>query len=422
MSLTRPLTTPTLTLAMPPPDFWINPTPGPFIPSTFSSSGPSIPSTSLSPIPPVTSLPHPPTWTTRRLCLKLGSTVIELREAMGNAIQANVDIEGIEHSGPAWIGSWTAETVHEDGMAGCKYTADEIFQLTGERNLIYINWGGMLSIPIINSYGRIIAILGGTPQDIERWKTITDGAAKLMEDNAYRLSVSEEQLNYCRTHGPYPSITRGVSHGGGQTEPGNLQTSKKNKQGDIPSVLFWTFAPLLTTFFQVQMGLLAESKPLLVWNFTGSVFAACTFNFGPHAITVPHLDFANLAWGWCAITALSRFNPNCGGHLILWDLKLVIWFPLGFTVLIPSALIRHSNVPIAVDKFWVSFTQYTAGGLFCWIRNGFKTDEQFKLTTSVQEKEAQAEEAKTRWEDSVSMYSTVDSLLLDRLSASHIAS
>jgi hypothetical protein len=62
----------------------------------------------------------------------------------------------------------------------------------------------------------------------------------------------------------------------------------------------------------------------LVWNFVGSVFAACTFNFGPHAITVPHLDFGNLSWGWCAITALGRFNPDLRGHLVLWDLKLII--------------------------------------------------------------------------------------------------
>ncbi|KAF7347021.1 hypothetical protein MVEN_01455300 [Mycena venus] len=269
---------------------------------------------------------------------------------MGNTIQVDVNIEGIEHSGPVWIGSQTAETVHEDGMAGRKYTADEIFQLTGERDLIYINWGGMLSIPIINSHGRIIAILGGTPRDIENWKTITDGAAKLMEDNTHRISVSEEQLNHRCAHGSYPSITRGVSHGGRQTEPGNLQTNKKNKRvmdellahehfnwlSKWANLLFWTFAPLLATFFQVQMGLLAASKPSLVWNFTGSVFAACTFNFGPHAITVPHLDFANLAWG-------------------------------GSTVLILSTHIRHSNVPITVDEFRVSFTQYTASGLFHWI-------------------------------------------------------
>ncbi|KAJ7687980.1 hypothetical protein B0H14DRAFT_2653532 [Mycena olivaceomarginata] len=73
-----------------------------------------------------------------------------------------------------------------------------------------------------------------------------------------------------------------------------------------------------------QMTILVESQQSLVWKFVGSVFAACTFNFGPHTITVPHLDFGNLSWGWCAITALGHFNPDLGGHLVLWDLKLII--------------------------------------------------------------------------------------------------
>ncbi|KAJ7347035.1 hypothetical protein DFH08DRAFT_1007601 [Mycena albidolilacea] len=90
------------------------------------------------------------------------------------------------------------------------------------------------------------------------------------------------------------------------------------------NLLFWTFAPLLAAFVEAQMTILAESQPSLVWNFVGSVFAACTFNFGPHAITVPHLDFGNLSWGWCTITALGRLNPDLGGYLVLWDLKLII--------------------------------------------------------------------------------------------------
>ncbi|KAJ7742915.1 hypothetical protein B0H14DRAFT_3897734 [Mycena olivaceomarginata] len=73
-----------------------------------------------------------------------------------------------------------------------------------------------------------------------------------------------------------------------------------------------------------QMTILFKSQQSLFWNFVRSVFAACTFNFGRHAITVPHLDFGNLSWGWCAITALGRFNPDLGGHLVLWDLKLIV--------------------------------------------------------------------------------------------------
>ncbi|KAJ7116137.1 hypothetical protein C8R43DRAFT_1138006 [Mycena crocata] len=41
----------------------------------------------------------------------------------------------------------------------------------------------------------------------------------------------------------------------------------------------------------------------------------------------PHVDAANLAWGWCCITTRGNFNLDLGRHLILWDLNLVIRFP-----------------------------------------------------------------------------------------------
>ncbi|KAJ7733199.1 hypothetical protein B0H14DRAFT_2409060, partial [Mycena olivaceomarginata] len=103
------------------------------------------------------------------------------------------------------------------------------------------------------------------------------------------------------------------------------------------------------------------------------------------SITVPHLNFANLSWGWCTITALTDFDPDLGGHLILWDLWLVTRFPPGSTILLPSTIICHSNVPIQAHECRSSFVQYTATGLFRWVRNGFKTDEDFELSASKEE-------------------------------------
>jgi hypothetical protein len=105
-----------------------------------------------------------------------------------------------------------------------------------------------------------------------------------------------------------------------------------------------------------------------------SAFAAATLNFGPLTVTLPHIDALNLAWGWCAITALGFFNPDRGGHLVLWDLKLIIRFPPGSTILIPSAILRHSNIGIGPNERRYSFTQFTAAGLFRWVDNGFRSD------------------------------------------------
>ncbi|KAJ7723139.1 hypothetical protein B0H16DRAFT_1431096 [Mycena metata] len=309
-------------------------------------------------------------------------------------------------------------------MGGRIYTEAEICELTGEDGMRYINWLGVLSIPIIDAHGRIIAVLGGTPRDVEGWRAITDRAAALMETKATRLRHTEDQLYHRRAQEPYPAVGRGPSYGGGQTEPCELINNKSNTQVTdeiladesfqhiirFSNLLFRIFAPMLFLYYQTQMELLRNWNPSMVWNVVFTVFAACTFNFGPHALTVPHLDFGNLAWGWCVITALGRFNPDRGGHLILWDLKLVIRFPPGSTILIPSAIIRHSNSPIAADEFRCSFVQYTAGGLFRFIRNGFKTDDAFERTATREEKMERMNEAKTRWEEGVAMYSTVDSL------------
>ena len=76
------------------------------------------------------------------------------------------------------------------------------------------------------------------------------------------------------------------------------------------------------------------------------VFPCQAFNFEKQTVTFPHVDTKNLAQGWCFITPLRRFNHKQGGHLVLWSLGLVIDFPSGSTVLIPSSLFVHSNTPI----------------------------------------------------------------------------
>ena len=176
------------------------------------------------------------------------------------------------------------------------------------------------------------------------------------------------------------------------------------------SGLALVFGPILFEFFRSQMLLLTTRNSHLRLPFANSIFAACTFNFGPRASTRPHLDFGNLAWGWCAITALGQFDADRGGHLILWDLKLVIRFPAGSTILIPSAIIRHSNIPVQPHERRFSFVQYTAGGLFRWIRNGFQTDESFERSATNLEKQKRAEEESRRWEEGVRMFSKLNSL------------
>ncbi|THU78009.1 hypothetical protein K435DRAFT_701049, partial [Dendrothele bispora CBS 962.96] len=146
-------------------------------------------------------------------------------------------------------------------------------------------------------------------------------------------------------------------------------------------------------------------KPELHLHFPLSVFGTCTINFGLVTVSWPHPDSANLLFGWCAITALGNLNLNRGGHLILWDLGLVIRFPPGSTILIPSALIKHSNIPIQAGETHYFFVQYSAAGLFQWVRNGSKTDADWHTSATLAERAQRAEEDKRQWEEGTSMFS-----------------
>ncbi|KAJ7843592.1 hypothetical protein B0H13DRAFT_1648357, partial [Mycena leptocephala] len=86
--------------------------------------------------------------------------------------------------------------------------------------------------------------------------------------------------------------------------------------------------------------------PHLRRPFRRAVFSCATFNIGVNVQTFKHRDVLNLPFGLCAVQALGSFDPKHGGHLVLWDLKLVIEFPPGALILRPSAIIAHSNIPI----------------------------------------------------------------------------
>uniref|UniRef100_A0A0W0FFT6 Uncharacterized protein n=1 Tax=Moniliophthora roreri TaxID=221103 RepID=A0A0W0FFT6_MONRR len=81
---------------------------------------------------------------------------------------------------------------------------------------------------------------------------------------------------------------------------------------------------------------------------------AAAFNFGPHVISLDCADYENCLDGFCAITTLhpseGGYDYKKGSHLILWDLCLVIEFPPGATILLPSAILCHSNVAIEPNE------------------------------------------------------------------------
>jgi hypothetical protein len=134
----------------------------------------------------------------------------------------------------------------------------------------------------------------------------------------------------------------------------------------------WAFTKTTLDQFELENGVRRR--------FPGRPFTSMTYNLGPTVETFPHKDLKNLSWGLCAITSLGNYNPEEGGHIVLWELKLVIEFPPYSTILIPSALITHGNTAVQPGETRRSITQYNSSGLFGWTAHGNMQFTQAKKT------------------------------------------
>ncbi|OSD05865.1 hypothetical protein PYCCODRAFT_1464571 [Trametes coccinea BRFM310] len=257
-----------------------------------------------------------------------------------------------------------------------------------ERGLRYVEWDGRVPQLILDREERVIGALVGMPRD--------EGWSGMVADVCVKFEAARGTLNAgaLREHrrGCFVALSSGISYGGGQTEPSNrAQPSQKQRVAvegllahpgvqriaGFGSASLRLYAPRLHAYYSNSLESLLRRNSKLRPNFANSVFAGATFNLGPHTATQPHIDHLNLPSGLCAITALGDFDPRCSGHLILWDLGLIIEFPPGATVLIPSALICHSNVAVRSWERRYSLTQYSAGGLFQWVECGFQPQKAF---------------------------------------------
>ncbi|KAJ7273985.1 hypothetical protein C8J57DRAFT_1224870 [Mycena rebaudengoi] len=386
-----------------PPPVAVAPTPTPILgtiriprnPPTASSS--KIPSTPAVPTPAHTPPPYSaPSQSTPRVRseaekIRRSAYHTKLRErkcttadaprkavtfhSMAKAIPlfTGLDISGLRTTLTHWLG------IRRPKPERRPYTVSEL--VSEPHCMTYIDWDGWICRPLIDAQMRLFALLAGRPRrdnSKDTYQDAVDEVTQLFDDHSDAASGDGRRGNF-------PAVTVGKSYGGGQCCPGNLLNSKKN-------------AAICDKFLasdglrRIRMTLLHLAAPYLRYLFPIflTVFAACTFNFGPNAVTFPHVDAANLAWGWCCVTAFGDFDPDLGGHLILWDLKLVIRFPPGSTIMIPSAILRHSN--------------FTAGGLFRWVYNGNKSDAKFFEKATASKLDSREADRAERWENGLRMF------------------
>lgn len=248
-------------------------------------------------------------------------------------------------------------------------------------------------------------MLVGQPKDTN-YAAAADAAFESIIEEGKAASFTPKESAHRR--GAFPAINVGVTHGKGTLAPVYLNNNRHaqmierllenpslQRLATFASCEFATCASLLTfhsfltasfaawapnvyKYYQDRLTPLFEHAPHLCRIFRKSIYPAAAFNFGPNVWTFKHKDTQNCPFGWCAIQALGRFDPKKGGHLVLWELKLIAEFPPGSLVLIPSATLTHSNIPVADGDCRASFTQYCAGGLFRYVDYGFRRDKQLK--------------------------------------------
>ncbi|KAJ7770255.1 hypothetical protein DFH07DRAFT_768771 [Mycena maculata] len=285
-----------------------------------------------------------------------------------------------------------------------------------------VKWDGIHPRPLLDKNGRIIAILMGRPNQDDYLKSATS-AFHAIRDAGAGAKFPAAMRNHRRRL--FTAINVGLFYGKGQRIPcwlnnkghgalvegllGNGDIQCLACFSDAPAAVFALWAPRLYNYYMDHNARLQRHSDLRR-PFVGSIFSCTAFNFGTNVWTFKHRDVLNLTFGWCAVQALGEFDAMEGGHLVLWDLKLVMEFPHGVLILIPSATITHSNVPVQAGDKQLSFTQFTPGGIFRYVDNGCQTIEELAEKDPNKYDQVMALKAAC-WETGLSLMSTLDELL-----------
>jgi hypothetical protein len=267
----------------------------------------------------------------------------------------------------------------------------KVQDLTGaEMGFEVVPWDGKKAKAIYDSKGRLVTVLAGQPQDQTYVEATKEGHRVLMKQGEAYREIDEGRSKGGNRRGDYDLLGCGMTHGNGTTKPINLSVKEKlrpvleellsdkslQRLAGNGSGTLRAWAPAFHRAVEEGVKKVTEANGELRKPFPGSVYPACSFNFGPNAWCYIHRDSLNVTNGYCAIHALGDYDPTTGGHLVLWDLKKAVEFPPGSTVLIMSSLLFHSSLAVGPGEERSVMTQYCPEGLLRYADSGLKTDKE----------------------------------------------
>ncbi|KAJ6459908.1 hypothetical protein C8R45DRAFT_1109284 [Mycena sanguinolenta] len=283
---------------------------------------------------------------------------------------------------PTASGAYVAKSEDRREKLGAKkcYTLTQLFALGFQ----LIEWDGITPRPLVDNAGRVWASLAGQPDD-DSWHAAVSRAYASIKIEGCAVHFPAAMRHHRR--GLFAAINVGLAYSKGLPAPTWLDNREHTPMVDrllackdirrlahFASYAFSLWAPRLHAYYVDNNKKLKKLHTNPRHPFPKSVFSCVAFNFGPRVCTFKHRDMCNLPFGWCAVQALGSFDHTKGGHLVLWDAKLVVQFPAGTLILLPSATVAHSNLPVQDGEERISFTQFTAGGLFRWVDYGGRTE------------------------------------------------
>ncbi|KAI0641845.1 hypothetical protein C8Q79DRAFT_929418 [Trametes meyenii] len=182
---------------------------------------------------------------------------------------------------------WTLEDLKADGF--------EVFE-----------WDGIPRTPYIlaDAQERVVAVLAGRPEDTS-WDEVVKEANRAMEATAKKCTFQEQHLNHRRgssrrwQQGSHTAVDRRLT----QT-PGNFRNTPSNaaaldelcqnqaikRIAGFGCTAYSLYAPKVHRSTCASLKKLCNKHPTLQFNFTNSMFPATTFNFGPGAVCIEHVD------------------------------------------------------------------------------------------------------------------------------------
>ncbi|KAJ7467008.1 hypothetical protein FB451DRAFT_1401859 [Mycena latifolia] len=271
---------------------------------------------------------------------------------------------------PAARGAYAAKVADGDELYGRKKrrTLDELVGLGFQ----IIEWNGFDSRPLVDAYGRVFAVLVGQPRGLDWAAAINEMYGLVTKEGA--AASFPYRMRSENWRGLFAALNVGLSYGKGQTVPSRLL----NKN----------YTPLLDR-------LLSNAAIMRMAH-----FASAAFQLWAPRLYDYYRDHNE---------ALHAHLPNLRCNFPR-SILLAVEFPHSALILVPSATIAHSNVPVQAGDKHISFTQFTAGGLMRFVDNGFQTEDDLKAT-DLPEYERLEGEKDLRWAMGLGLLSTIDDLV-----------